>query len=147
MVVGCILRKADPSNYDFVNAVQPSMLSSASHVSKEEPVFYSNSGNWAQAAPVESPASPSHATALDSTSRKVNAQPARFQPGKKVPQLPSTQQLEMPQKVSKLFPSTYIVQSKGGYRRGKKVSSKTRYSSSVSPPPPFGLKGPSGVKW
>ncbi|KAJ3601183.1 hypothetical protein NHX12_032156 [Muraenolepis orangiensis] len=139
--------EVSPSNYDSVNAVQPSPWSSASYMTREEPLF-SNSALWVQAAPVESPASPSYGTelTLDSTSSEVAAQPAYFKPVA-VPQLPSTQQLATPQKVSKPVPSTYIVQFKGGYRRGSKVYSKSRYHKNASPPPPVGLKGPRRGKW
>lgn len=139
-------KEGSPSNYGSVNAAQPSTWSSASYVSREEePVLSSNSANWPQAA-VSSPASPSYGTDLDLTKRKVTAQRPRFQPGNKVPQLPSTQ-LEMPQEVSYLFPSTNIVQSKGGYRRGRKMYSKARYSRTFPPPAPIGLKEPRKGNW
>ena len=135
-------KEDEPYNYDSVNAVQPSTWSSASYMTGgEEPVFSSYTGNWAQAAPVETLAYPSYVagSTLDSTSSEAAAQPVSFQPLKKAPQLPSTQLLQRPKKVRDQSASTYIIQSKGGYRRSSKMFSKKKYSSGFPPPSPSGL--------
>lgn len=91
-----------------------------------------------QAAPVESLSSPSYVRDLtvDSSSKPVRVQTVMVRP-----QLPSAQQLQMPQKVREPFRSTYVVQNQGGYLRGRKVYSKIRYSTGFPPPPPHVLKG------
>ncbi|XP_059929557.1 uncharacterized protein LOC132473424 isoform X3 [Gadus macrocephalus] len=138
--------------YDSANAVQPSTLSSASYMTKEEqPVFSSHTGDWAHVAPVETPAYPSFVAdfGLDSTSSKTAAQPVLFAPQlpsskwlqrpKKAPQLSSSKWLQRPKKARDQTASTYIVQSKGSHRRSRQMLSKKKYFSGFPPPPPFVL--------
>ena len=66
--------------------------------------------------------------------------PSRFH--KVTPQLPSTNQLAMPQEVSMPFPSTYIVQFNGRYGRGSNVNHNTRLYKQGPPPVSFGLGRP-----
>ena len=129
-----------PTDYNSVNAVQPSSSTSLPFESTEVPVFSGASAYWAQAAPIETPAFPSYGSdvVLDSTSSKVASQPSRFH--KVAPQLPSTHQLATPQEKRMSLPSTYIVQSSGRYGRGRNVNRNTRYYHQGPPPASFGLK-------
>jgi hypothetical protein len=134
--------QSDLSDYNSVNVVQPSTWSSAPYMTREEePVFSSHTGHWAHVAPVETPAYPSYVAdfGLDSTSSKAAAQPVLFKPLKKAPQLPSSKWLQRPKKVRDQTASTYIVQSKGSYRRSRQKLSKKKYFSGFPPPPPFVL--------